>query len=69
MHEFRKTGIILFLWHACLPLQAGTGRPSDGFLSFILLFAFLMLILGILQLVAYLKRKIHEIHELIEDIF
>ncbi len=49
-----------------LPLWGGTGGPRDGFLSFILLFGFLVLILGILQLASYLKRKIQE---LLEDIY
>ena len=49
-----------------LPLLGGTGRPSDGLLSFILLFGFLGVLLGILQLGYYLKRKIRE---LLEDIF
>jgi hypothetical protein len=52
------------LWMiATLQLWGGTGRPSDGFLSFILLFGFLVLLLGILQLVSYVKRKIQEILE------
>ena len=51
---------------ASLPLWAGTGSPHDGFLSFILLFGFLVLILGMLQLASYLKRKIQE---LLEDIY
>ena len=51
---------------ASLPLMGGTGGPRDGFLSFILLFGFLVLILGILQLASYLKRKIQE---LLEDIY
>ncbi len=49
-----------------LPLWGGTGSPRDGFLSFILLFGFLVLILGILQLASYLKGKIRE---LLEDIY
>ena len=49
-----------------LPLWGGTGSPHDGFLSFILLFGFLVLVLGILQLVSFLKRKIQE---LLEDIY
>jgi len=51
---------------ASLPLWGGTGSPRDGFLSFILLFGFLVLILGILQLASYLKGKIQE---LLEDIY
>ncbi len=48
------------------PLWGGTGSPRDGFLSFVLLFGFLVLILGILQLASYLKGKIQE---LLEDIY
>jgi hypothetical protein len=51
---------------ASLPLWGGTGSPRDGLLSFILLFGFLVLLLGILQLASYLKRKIQE---LLEDIY
>ena len=51
---------------ASLPLWGGTGSPRDGFLSFILLFGFLVLLLGILELVSHLKRKIQE---LLEDIY
>ena len=54
------------LWLASLPLWGGTGRPGDGFLSFILIFGFLVLLLGILQLATYIKRKIRE---LLEDIY
>jgi hypothetical protein len=49
-----------------LPLWGGTGSPRDGLLSFILLFGFLVLLLGILQLVSYMKRRIKE---LLEDIY
>ena len=46
---------------AAMPLWGGTGRPSDGFLSFVLLLGFLGLLWGILELVAYVKRKISEL--------
>lgn len=46
---------------ATIPLWGGTGRPSDGFLSFVLLLGFLGLLWGILELVAYVKRKISEL--------
>ena len=62
----RKTGTATLLWLASLPLWGGTGRPGDGFLSFILLFGFLVLLLGLLQLATYIKRKIRE---LLEDIY
>lgn len=59
----RKISVFLPLCHFSLPIWAGTGRPRDGFLSFILLFAFLVLILGMLQLAHFLKRKIREFFE------
>jgi len=62
----RKIGAATLSWLAFLPLWGGTGRPSDGLLSFILLFGFLVLLLGILQLVSYVKRRIQE---LLEDIY
>lgn len=66
MAILRKTGTATLLWLASLPLLGGTGRPGDGFLSFILLFGFLVLLLGILHLATYVKRKIRE---LLEDIY
>jgi len=62
----REIGTATLLWLASLPLWGGTGRPDDGFLSFILLFGFLVLLLGLLQVASYVKRRIQE---LLEDIF
>jgi hypothetical protein len=62
----RKIWTLTLLALACLLLRGGTGRPDDGLLSFILLFGFLILLLGLLQLGDYLKRKIRE---LLKDIF
>lgn len=62
----KKIGTGTLLWLVSLPLWGGTGRPGDGFLSFILLFGLLVLLLGILQLATYVKRKIRE---LLEDIY
>jgi len=62
----RKIGTATLFWLAFLPLWGGTGRPNDGFLSFILLFGFLVLLLGLLQVASYVKRRIQE---LLEDIF
>ena len=59
----RKIYAAILLGLASMPLLGGTGRPSDGFLSFVLLLGFLMILLGILQLAAYLKRKIEDILE------
>ena len=64
--EKRKIWMVTLLWLATLPLWGGTGRPSDGFLSFILLLGFLVLVLGILQLAFYVKKKILE---LLEDMY
>ena len=62
----REIGTATLLWLASLPLWGGTGRPGDGFLSFILLFGFLVLLLGLLQVATYIKRKIQELQK---DIF
>jgi len=62
----RKTGTAALFWLAFLPLWGGTGRPSDGFLSFILLFGFLVLLLGLLQVGSNVKRRIQE---LLKDIY
>lgn len=49
-----------------LPLWGGTGRPADGFLSFLLLLGFFLVLLGILYGIEYLKRVIAEFRK---DIF
>ena len=49
-----------------LPLWGGTGRPADGFLSFVLLLGFFLVLLGILYGIEYLKRVIAEFRK---DIF
>ena len=47
------------LWmSASLPLWGGTGRPSDGMLSFLLILGFLLIILGILHLADHIKSGI-----------
>ena len=46
---------------ASAPLLGGTGRPSDGFLSFLLLLGLLLVILGILQLAAMGKKWLGEL--------
>lgn len=66
MRNKRETGIATLVWLASLPLWGGTGRPSDGLLSFILLFGFLLIILGIIQVARYLKRRVQD---LLEDIY
>ena len=63
MSILRKTSLALLLCLFLNPLMGGTGRPSDGFLSFVLLLGFLLILLGILQLAVCLKRKIDEILE------
>ena len=62
----KKTGLLMLCWLASQPLLGGTGRPSDGLLSFILLFGFLVLLLGLLQVASYVKRRIQE---LLKDIY
>jgi hypothetical protein len=66
MCVFRKIAVISLSWLAVLPLWGGTGRSSDGFLSFIILLGFLLILLGILHLTAYAKRRIRE---MLEDFF
>ena len=63
MAILRKTSLVLLLCLALNPLMGGTGRPSDGLLSFVLLLGFLLILLGVLQLAACIKRKIDEILE------
>jgi len=62
----RKTAALILTPASSAPLFGGTGRPSDGLLSFILIFGFLIFLLGIMQLINYIKRKIRK---LLEDIF
>lgn len=62
----RETGTAGLLWLAFHPLWGGTGSPSDGFLSFILILGFLFLLLGLLQVATYVKRRIQE---LLKDIY
>lgn len=59
----KRIGIALLLGIGFIPLWGGTGRPSDGLLSFILLLGFLLLILGILQLAAMAKKWAEEVLE------
>jgi len=61
MIKKRKIGLVSTWITASSPLWAGTGRPSDGFLSFVLLLGFLLLLWGILQLATYLKKKFREL--------
>jgi len=54
----------VFLGILCsLPLWGGTGRPSDGMLSFLLLLGFLLIVLGIVHLIDHLNNKIRNILE------
>ena len=50
--------LILLLYVPEKKLLAGTGSASDGFLSFILLLGFLLLLLGIIHLVELTKVSI-----------
>jgi uncharacterized protein YfdQ (DUF2303 family) len=63
MFNKRRIGIALLFGIAFMPLWGGTGRPSDGLLSFILLLGFLLLVLGILQLAAIAKKWAEEVLE------
>lgn len=44
-----------------ISLMAGTYRPRDGLYSFLLLFAFLILVLGILHLVDLIRSSLKKI--------
>ena len=58
MIQKRKIAAAFLGMSIYLPLWGGTGRPSDGFLSFLLLLGFLLLILGILHLAENIKQRI-----------
>lgn len=58
MFKIRNTGTLALAFTGSVPLLGGTGRPSDGLLSFILVLGFLLLIFGVLSLIDYIKRKI-----------
>jgi hypothetical protein len=66
MFNLRKIIVFTLLGLAVLPLWGGTGRPSDGFLSFIILLGMMLVLLGILHLLGYIKKRIQE---LMDDIF
>jgi purine-cytosine permease-like protein len=59
----RRIIAISFLFGLCLPLWGGTGRPSDGMLSFLLLLGFLLTILGLIHLADRIKRKLDNLLE------
>ncbi len=63
MIKKRKITLASLWMSASLPLWGGTGRPSDGFLSFILLLGFLLIILGILHLADHLKHRLQDLLE------
>ena len=58
MIKKRATSALSLFVFMSLPLLGGTGKPSDGFLSFVLLLGFLLGILGILQAMYRLNRWI-----------
>ena len=60
MVKKKKIAITTLFWLASLPLWGGTGRPSDGFLSLILLLGFLGTLLGLLSLIDFIKLKIRK---------
>lgn len=49
----------------CAPatLWGGTGSPSDGLLSFLLLLGSLLILSGILHLLSFLKRRLDNLLE------
>ena len=58
MMKKREIALVFLGIITSLPLWGGTGKPSDGFLSFLLLLGFLLIVLGILHLADRLKRWI-----------
>jgi len=66
MLNLRKIAVIALSGLAVLPVRGGTGRPSDGFLSFIILLGIMLVILGILHLLGYIKKRIQDI---MDDVF
>jgi len=55
MIKKRAISLSSMLFLVLLPLFGGTGRPSDGFLSFVLVMGFLLGILGVLHLIDRLR--------------
>lgn len=66
--SFLALAILLML---PIPLLAGTYRPKDGFLSFILLLGFLMVLLGVIHLADLIRSTLRRFSEEInfEDLF
>ena len=70
MTKKRKILTVFLGISASLTLLGGTGRPSDGLLSFLLLLGFLVLLLGILSLADYIKLRVRKLlNEIGEDLF
>ena len=61
MKKNKKAVLASILMIGSLPLWGGTGRPSDGMLSFLLLLGFLSFVLGILHLVDHMKRCLRDL--------
>jgi len=59
----REIALVFLGIISSLPLRGGTGRPSDGMLSFLLLLGFLLIILGFLHLVDHIKGRIKNLLE------
>jgi len=63
MLQKRTISVLLLFCSLVLPVLGGTGKPSDGLFSYFLLLGFLLIILGILELAARVKRRIRELLE------
>ncbi len=63
MRKKRLKSVIMIFPAASIALFGAAGRPSDGFLSFIVLLGFLGFILGILYLADYIKILIRRFFE------
>jgi hypothetical protein len=66
MNKKHISATILLGTGLCLPMLGAAGRPSDGFLSFVLLFGFLFVLWGVMYLLDLAKKKIDE---LLSDLF
>jgi len=58
MRKNRRNLFILLILIPASLLFGGTGRPEDGFLFFVVILAFLGLVLGVLYLVDYIRELI-----------
>ena len=63
MRKKQLYALVSFLICSILPVWGGTYRPRDGMLSFLLLLGFLLVILGVLQLLDSIKSRLDDLFE------